>query len=43
MKYVFTQKRRKALARARRVWQGMAKTTRAHHMPGGKGRIKDRG
>ena len=42
MKYVFTKKRRAALAKARRTWKGMSKRSRAKATPGGKGRINRR-
>lgn len=41
-KYVFTKKRKAALAKARRKWKGMSKRKRAKAMPGGRGPISKR-
>lgn len=41
-RYVFTKKRRAALAKARRKWKKMGKRTRAKRMPGGRGPIRKR-
>ena len=41
-KFVFTKKRKGALAKARSKWKGMSKRARAKAMPGGRGRIRNR-
>lgn len=42
VRYVFTKKRRAALAKGRMKWRNMSKRARAKAMPGGRGRIRNR-
>jgi hypothetical protein len=41
-RFVFTKKRKAALAKARRKWRKMSPRTRAKKMPGGRGPIRSR-